>query len=184
MKNLKLILASMSPRRKEILSMLKLPFKTIPANIEEKVNCIEDVSIVAAEKADFIYSKNPESTVIGADTVVVLDKKILEKPKNKKEAFDMLKALSGNTHRVITCVAIINNKNKIVEKIETKVQVEKLSDLEIKDYIENEDIMDAAGAYKIQGSFSKFIKSIEGEYLNVVGLPLGWLYRNLKKLSE
>lgn len=175
-----LILASASPRRKEILSLLNIPFQVIPADIEENVLTIKDISRAAEEKAQAVLIKNPDSVVIGADTVVVVNNEILGKPQNLAEAKIMLKKLSNKTHFVYTGVSILAEGIKESRLIATQVFVKKLEEQELDEYIQTENILDAAGAYKIQGSFAKFIEKIEGDYLNIVGFPLNWVYEKLK----
>ncbi|OHD07071.1 MAG: septum formation protein Maf, partial [Spirochaetes bacterium GWB1_36_13] len=154
LQNKKLILASASPRRKEILSLLNIPFEVMPADIEEKISGLSDVVPLAVEKADYIFQKHPESLVLGADTVVIADGEILEKPKNDEDAFRMVKKLSGKTHSVYTGVALLSSQKRFSVLVESKVTVFPISDEEIRRYIEDEHVMDAAGAYKIQGIFS------------------------------
>lgn len=182
---MKLILASASPRRNEILSKLNIPFDIIRAQIEESVNCLEDVSKAAIQKAQWVFnnSESEDSIVLGADTVVYINDEILEKPKNLEDAKKMILKLSNKEHSVYTGVALISKKKKIYDLIETKISVCQLTTSEIDQYIKTENILDAAGAYKIQGSFSKFIYKIQGDFFNVVGLPLFWVYKNLKNFG-
>jgi septum formation protein len=177
-----LILASQSPRRKELLELLKIPFQVIPANIPELNHTLADVPKTAYNKAMHIFMQNPEAVVIGADTVVYLGNEILEKPKDKGDAARMLGLLSGKEHIVATGVAIVGKDLKEKGLIQTKVYVDLLSPKEIEDYLEHEDVMDAAGSYKIQGFFSRHIKKIEGDYFNIVGLPVNWIYHILKNI--
>jgi septum formation protein len=179
---MKLILASASPRRKEILATLGLPFEVIPADIPENIFHFEDARSVALEKARFIASSHPDSVVLGADTIVVQDQIILGKPDSLQHAKAMIQALSGKTHSVYTGVALVRSVQEIeiTDLIETRVTVQEISGREIERYLSEEHVLDAAGAYKIQGGFSRFIDRIEGDYWNVVGLPLSWVYQNLK----
>ncbi len=180
MKNIPLILASASPRRKEILSLLNIPFQVIPAQIEEIITPPKDAMQMAYEKAETIYEKKPKSFIIGADTIVVCNNKILEKPKSKFDAKNMIKNLSYKQHSVFTGVAVIGPDIIAKDLIETKVWVNCLEDWEIDEYLKEENVLDAAGAYKIQGCFSRYINKISGDFFNVVGLPLFWIYNNLK----
>lgn len=179
-----IILASKSPRRKEILELLGIEFKIIPAKNEEEIPTNMPVKYgvtqVAYLKAREVFYLYPDCTVLGADTVVVIDGEILGKPKDKQEAFSMLKKLSGKTHEVITGVALIK-KGKITMFSESaKVTFMKLTDQEINDYIESGEPFDKAGSYAVQGKSAKFIKKIDGDYYSVVGLPCHKLYHVLK----
>ena len=175
-----IILASASPRRKEILSLLNISFDIIPANIDENVLTIKDIEKVAEDKAIEVLRTNPDKIVIGADTVVVVNNEILGKPKDLKDAKTMIKKLSNNIHSVYTGICLLSKEKKISGLCESKVFVTSISEKEIDDYIQQEHILDAAGSYKIQGIFSKFITKIDGDYWNIVGLPLNWVYEKLK----
>jgi len=187
-KNIKLILASGSPRRIELLKLLGCKFKVIPSLIEEKINPrlspIKNVKRISRLKALDVASKISEGIVIAADTIVVLDKRILGKPKNKKEARGMLKSLSGKVHKVITGLAIIDAKTKKIlqDVVITKVKLRHLNKNLIDKYIASGEPLDKAGAYAIQGKASLFVESIRGDYFNIVGLPLSALNRLLEKL--
>ena len=182
---MKIILASQSPRRKELLSKLKLKFKVISSNYNEsKVsfnNSPEEYcESLAFNKAQVISKKHPNSLVIGADTIVYRKNRIYPKPKNNKIAFNYLKNLSDKTHHVYTGIALImNNNNQIFHEL-TKVTFKKLSDNEIHFYINNYNILDKSGAYGIQDWSATFVKKIEGCYYNVVGLPISKIYTVLK----
>lgn len=184
-----IILASASPRRKELLSILGFDFEVIPASIDESIFPDESPSCyamrMALEKANSISLKYPQSYIIGADTVVTIDEKILGKPKDKEEAFYMLNLLSGKKHIVITGFSIINRDLvvNILKYVETEVVFKKLNDYEINWYIETGEPFDKAGAYAIQGIGSFMVKSIYGSYTNVVGLPLCELIEELEKLN-
>ncbi|HOJ50065.1 MAG TPA: Maf family protein [Spirochaetota bacterium] len=181
---MKIILASSSPRRKEILEKIGLKIEIIKPEIDEKINRVDDIIEVAYLKAKNVFDKlerKDDLIVIGADTVVVVDNYILGKPKDKKDAFNMIKLLRDKIHYVYTGLSLVTKHKSILDISKTSIKVEYISDEQIKRYIEKEEILDAAGAYKIQGLFSCFIKSIEGEYYNVVGLPLNKLYNILKK---
>ncbi|BEP29931.1 nucleoside triphosphate pyrophosphatase [Helicovermis profundi] len=175
----KIILASNSPRRKEILKNMGLNFKTISSDIEEKVDENESpesiVMSLAFRKANDIFVKSDkDSIIIAADTIVFYNK-VIGKPRSKKEAKEMLRLLSDNTHYVYTGVSIIDDKNKIIDFVKTKVVFKKLTDKQIDNYIETGEPLDKAGAYAIQGVGSVFVDSIEGDYFNVVGLPISRL---------
>lgn len=182
---MKIILASTSPRRKELLELAKINFEVIPSNVEEKMN--ENLPIrkrieqVAKMKALDIAKSHPNDLVIGADTVVVITEQILGKPKDYEDAKRMIEILQGKTHQVITGVAIIY-KNQIETFHEvTNVNFFEMSNEEIENYLQNSDIFDKAGAYAIQEEGALYIKSISGDYYNVMGLPIAKLVRKLKK---
>lgn len=177
---MRLILASHSPRRKELLQLLNIPFTIIPTDIEEKVYKLGDVLKVAEEKALNVFEKNRDAVVIGSDTVVLIHNEILEKPKDLSDAKKMLARLSGQKHIVATGVAILSQSRKEKALIKTEVFVEKIETEEIERYLKEEFVFDAAGAYKIQGCFSKFISKIKGDYFNIVGFPVHYVYQTLK----
>ena len=181
-----MILASASPRRKEILENFGFSFKTIVKNIDEtsdKTRAEEKILEIAEKKARATAIDFPDENIVGADTVVVVDGKILGKPKDEKEAFSMLKSLSGRSHEVITAFSFINiNKNISYSDYEiTKVYFKNLTDDEIKWYINTKEPMDKAGAYGIQGKGAFFVEKIEGDFFSVMGFPLGKFVRFLNK---
>lgn len=181
-----MILASASPRRKEILENFGFSFKTIVKNIDEtsdKTRAEEKILEIAEKKAKAAAIDFPDENVVGADTVVVVDGKILGKPKDEKEAFSMLKSLSGRNHEVITAFSFINiNKNISYSDYEiTKVYFKNLTDDEINWYINTKEPMDKAGAYGIQGKGAFFVEKIEGDFFSVMGFPLGKFVRFLNK---
>ena len=171
-----LILASGSPRRTDLLSLITDEFEVLVSGCGEFVpegTPAEKVpAILAEQKALAVAKLRPEDTVIGSDTVVVLDGEIFGKPKNKEHAHAMLKALSGKKHFVYTGVAVAENDNvrSFVQK--TEVEFYELSDETIDKYIETLEPMDKAGAYGIQGKGSVLVKGIVGDYFNVMGLPV------------
>jgi len=175
----KIILGSSSPRRADILKKLKLDFEIIPSSYVEQhdqtVFSYEFVENLAYNKALDVAKKfsTEEKFIIGADTIVVIDNKILEKPENYDEAKEMLQKLSGNTHFVVTAIAIINSKtmHKIIKSTTTYVTFENLTDEQIDSYITNFKPYDKAGAYGIQELPEGFVKKVEGELDNVIGLP-------------
>ena len=187
---LKFILASASERRKELLSRIVRDFEVIVSDFDEdsvKVNNnIENyVKILSEGKAKSVsLNCSKDSIIIGADTIVVIDNKVLGKPKDKNDAFRMLKALSNNVHRVYSGVTVINNTTKVIksECLYTEVYFSELSDEEIWKYIETEECLDKAGAYGIQGFGGVFVKRINGCYYNVVGLPLNLLNKMIKEI--
>ena len=183
--NYKIILASKSPRRADILKMIGVNFKVESSNINEEINQKfnqNEVPInLSKAKAEKISHKYPDKIIIGADTVVVFNKKIFGKPKDKNESKKMLKALSGNCHEVITGVTIMNEKLGIVKTFSeiTEVFVQKIPTKQIEFYVNNYNTLDKAGSYGIQEWFSVWIKKINGCYYNVMGLPVSKLYNYL-----
>lgn len=182
-----LILASGSPRRKEILEQVGMTFKVIPSQVEEVITKeipAEIVMELSRQKAMDVYMQLGDESVIvlGADTVVAYDGKILGKPKDKQEAKEMLSMLSGQKHFVYTGVTLVTNKEKKTFYEETIVEFYPLSEGEIEAYIASGESMDKAGAYGIQGKAAAFIKGICGDYYNVVGLPIASVMRNLQKM--
>ena len=175
---MKLVLASASPRRKELLSLLNIPFEVRVADIHEglkgKESPVDFVERLSFEKASKVLSGQDEC-VIGADTVVVLGDIILGKPIDSADAEKMLSELSGKWHYVYTGVCLICGTRKENFSIKTEVLFDSLTDKEIKEYIQSKEPMDKAGAYAIQGIGGKFIKELRGSYSNVVGLPLNEL---------
>lgn len=184
MKNKNIILASASPRRQELLKLIFDDFSVIAADIEEIVPpeiTIENAPVfLARQKAMHIAKEHTDSLVIGADTSVICDGKILGKPKSKAEAREMLRLLSNNTHKVITgCALAFNGKISSFSSV-TEVEFLSLSEKEIEEYIEGSEPYDKAGGYGIQSKGGLFVKRINGDYFNVVGLPLAELNRVIK----
>ena len=181
---MKLILASGSPRRKEILSYLNIPFEVIISSFEEKIDekkpLEEEIKRLSKGKASTVFKDNKDAIVIGADTIVTINNKVLGKPKDKEDAYQMLKLLSGNKHTVITGVTIISEENIDTFASVSDVYFNKLTDKEINDYIATNESMDKAGAYAIQGIGSKFINKIDGDYYSIMGLPINEIYKRLK----
>ncbi|MDK2918023.1 MAG: nucleoside triphosphate pyrophosphatase [Candidatus Petromonas sp.] len=177
----KVILASSSPRRKEILKNLDFEFETFESNLRERVRDDESpqqiVMALALEKALNVCEKiDEDSIIIAADTIVFKDG-VLGKPRNYNEAYNMLLALQGSEHYVYSGLAVVekNSFKKYVTFEKTKVKIKKLSDSKIKKYIETGEVWDKAGAYAIQGYGSIIVEYIEGDYFNVVGLPVSKL---------
>jgi septum formation protein len=173
------ILASKSPRRKELLTRIGLEFSVIPAHIDENISEKDPVSFasfLAYEKALAVWEDNKESTVIGSDTIVVCDKQILGKPDNADEAIAFMKLLSNREHIVMTGVAVCSKQFKERAVCSTKVFFKELNDYEIEKYIQSQEWTDKAGGYGIQGHASLFIEKIEGCYFNVVGFPVNTFY--------
>ena len=184
----KLILASQSPRRKELLEKCGYPFDVIVADIDESIDSsltLENaIQQLAYKKAKKIFDDYPDAIVIGSDTIVSINKKILGKPKDEQEAFNMLKLLSGKTHEVITGLTILTKEKKYNHVSVNKVTFYDLSDEEIYKYISTKEPMDKAGSYAIQGIASRYIKSIDGDYYAIVGLPVSVVYHILKELDK
>ena len=180
----RIVLASKSPRRKELLSLLNIPFEIIVSDIDEKIDLNNDIyseiEKLSFQKAKAVFKKNNDAIVIGADTIVYINKQVLGKPKDKEDARRMLKMLSNNIHEVITGVTIISNKSIDTFSQSAKVYFYPLLDEEIEEYIDSIEPLDKAGAYAIQGLGAKFVKKIDGDYSTVVGLPIGEVYRRLK----
>ncbi len=177
-------MASASPRRKEILSLLFRDFSVSPSSISEEGLFLAPVELtleLAEQKARQVFNDNPESLVIGADTVVVSDGKILGKPGSHDHAVEMLQTLSGRTHRVITGVACFCKSFSFSFHESTEVTFREMSVAEIEWYVQSDEPFDKAGAYAIQGDASLFIERINGNYLNVVGFPLSSFYKRLKE---
>lgn len=183
MKNL--ILASSSPRRKELLENLHLSFMTVSSDTDESYppQWAPDkiVTELSLRKARAVATEYPGSYVIGSDTVVAIDHTVLGKPQSREEAYSMLKSLSGKTHSVYTGVAIVSPENEMAFFEKTNVVFWELSDQEINRYIETGEPFDKAGAYGIQGFGSLLVQRIEGDYFAVVGLPVARTVRELIK---
>lgn len=181
----KIILASASPRRRELLGLITTDFEIITADVDETVNenftAEETVMNLSLKKAKAVSEKYQGRVVIGADTVVVCDGKILGKPVDDKDAFIMLKMLSGRTHQVLTGVTITDNTKADCFYVKSDVTFFDLSEEDILSYIKSGEPSDKAGSYGIQGKGSLFVEKISGDYFNIVGLPISELNRHLKK---
>lgn len=184
---MKLILASKSPRRKEILSQAGYEFEIVISNVDENVSekkAEDKVLAIAKKKGIDIYNKLKEEDVVilSADTIVVVDNIILGKPKNIDDARNMINLLNNRTHQVFTAVYIKANNIEYQFLEKTDVNLVCITDDEIEEYINTTEPYDKAGGYAIQGVFSKFISSINGDYYNVMGLPICKVNQILKKL--
>lgn len=181
-----LVLASKSPRRREILSNAGIPFIVRVADVPEVLShgepAEEYVTRLARAKAEAVVPE-PGEVILGADTVVVLNDHILEKPNDHADAQRMLRMLSGRQHTVITGICLRSETRTVVDRESTAVWFVPLSDAEIAAYVDSGEPMDKAGGYAIQGLASKFIPRIEGCYFNVVGLPIASVYRLLKEMA-
>jgi septum formation protein len=182
----RLVLASQSPRRREILERAGFVFDVRIAGVPEQIidgeTPEEYVRRLSLAKAQAVGGSNDE-VVLGADTVVVLEHHILEKPDGDADAARMLTLLSGRTHSVITGICLRSGNRVVADTAETRVHFRSLSAGEIADYVRSGEPQDKAGAYAIQGLASKFIDRIEGCYFNVVGLPVALVYQHLKGLG-
>lgn len=176
----RIILASGSPRRQQILLQMGFSFETIPPPTIEERQYIEPTNLegsvqkLASLKAGIVSGNYPESLVLGADTIVVKDREVLGKPRDRQDAFRMLKGLSGRSHEVITGIALRCKETGFYKSgfSSTKVFFRKIGDEEIDAYLSNDEYRDKAGAYAIQGKALIFVDRIEGCYYNVVGLPV------------
>lgn len=185
-----LILASSSPRRKELLEALGVTFKIVfPKTNEERIldeTPTEFALRTSKEKALSVSEKvDKESTILSADTIVVIENKILGKPNDESEAMKTLNMLSGKTHKVITAFTLVQPENKILhmEAVKTEVKIKNLAPREIEGYINTKEPMDKAGSYGIQGIGSFMVEEIKGSYTNVVGLPIAQVVEALQKLN-
>jgi septum formation protein len=180
-----LVLASNSPRRREILRAAGIEFTTRAAAVDETLLAGEDprdhVRRLASAKARAVAA-GPREIVLAADTVVVVDEHVLGKPENKEHAAWMLRLLSGREHQVVTGICLLADDRTMTDVESTRVHFAPMSDSDISGYVESGEPMDKAGGYAIQGLASKFIDRIEGCYFNVVGLPIALVYRRLKEL--
>ncbi|MCI8496803.1 MAG: septum formation inhibitor Maf [Clostridiales bacterium] len=182
-----IILGSASPRRKELFSRITPQFEVFPADCDETVpegmKPNEVVRLLACRKAQAVAERFPQAAVVGADTIVVLDGRILGKPDGREEAARMLRALSGRRHQVLTGVSVVfeGKQQSFVEQ--TQVEFYELSNEEIEGYLCTGEPMDKAGAYGIQGFGALLVREISGDYYNVVGLPLAHTARLLQKMG-
>ena len=183
---LPLILASQSPRRRELLTTAGIPF-TVRAREVEEIHAPGEppddyARRLARAKAEAAWEDRNE-IVLGADTIVVLDQEVLEKPRDAADARAMLRSLSGREHTVITGICLRHPGGVQVDSTATRVRFAPLTDAEIDAYVATGEPMDKAGAYAIQGLASKFVERVDGCYFNVIGLPLSQVYRYLKTLE-
>lgn len=193
MEKSKIILASGSPRRKELLLQIGIVPEIIVSHVEEKITSdvpAEVVMSLAEQKAVDVAKEIPEGTVIlGSDTVVAADGKILGKPKSHEEAYEMIRRLAGRSHQVYTGVCLVKKgpegeADTVVSFYdETDVNVSPMTEKEIREYADSEEPMDKAGSYAVQGFFARYIDGLKGSYANVMGLPVHLVYQELKKLG-
>lgn len=187
MNNIRIILASASPRRKELLTQIGVEFDIMVSDKETDIDSTDPIkacekqamqkALDIEEKAALKYKE--DHIIIAADTIVALEGSILGKPKDKEEARLMLEKISGKKHKVYTAVCVFNSRLKTHKSFveETAVEVAELSKKDIDFYLSKDEAYDKAGAYAIQGLFSRYIVGIEGDYYNVMGLPVGRVYR-------
>lgn len=184
----KLVLASQSPRRIELIRYLGLEPKIYPSGADESSRekdpalLTQRLAFLKAEEVQRQFDR--ETLIIGADTVVYDGERILCKPKTEEEAYLMLSGLSGRTHAVYTGVCLLYGEKKMGFCEKTLMHIARMSDREIREYLAVGEYMDKAGSYNIQGPFSRFVKGIEGDYYNVMGLPIARLYQSLKLFSR
>ena len=182
------ILASSSPRRKELLKRIISNFEIKVSNIDESINRPQNVSEIPYElayrKAKEIAKDYYNDIVIGSDTIVAINNEVLEKPVDEKDAYRMLKLLNNNTHEVISGIAILYQDKEIRYIEKSFVTFNNLTDKEILDYIATKDPLDKAGAYGIQNEYIDLVKEFSGEYENIVGLPLIRLEKELKNINK
>lgn len=181
----KIILASGSPRRKELIETLKIPFSVIVSdideNIDENANLVDEIEKLSYKKALAVFKDHKDAVVIGADTIVVHNNEVLGKPKTEENAIKMLNKIQGDWHEVITAVSIISVKQSETFSVVSRVHFYPMDDEEIKLYVNSKEPLDKAGAYAIQGEGSRYIKEIKGDYYSIMGLPISELYRRIKK---
>lgn len=199
-KQTKIILASASPRRRELLNQIGMDFQVCTAGVEERTAALEPAAIVeelSGRKAqavlDQLKDMKDDVLIIGADTVVAAEGRILGKPSDERAAAEMLRRLSGRSHEVYTGVTLLYRRGSLPDTEQsdrlcrkvfhemTRVSVYPMTEEEILGYVATGDCMDKAGAYGIQGLFARFVEKIEGDYNNVVGLPAGRLYQEAKE---
>lgn len=188
-----IVLASASPRRLELLRQIGVEPEVVVSHVEEVVTSQVPEQVVmelSRQKAeDVAESQKAGTLVIGSDTVVSVDGKILGKPKTHAEAEEMIRSIAGRTHQVYTGVCMVLKAENGAEDTvlnfydETEVEVYPMSDEEIKSYAESEEPMDKAGSYAVQGVFGRYIKGLKGSYANVMGLPISMVYQEMKKIG-
>ncbi len=182
------ILASQSPRRRELLNLMEIPFTTVNPNVDEVINpnlslenAIEELAYI---KALDVLNRHPEANIISADTIVVCENEVMGKPVNEEDAIRMLKQLSGKKHEVITGVCLLSSENEIRFHTKTLVEFYDYDEEFVKSYVQSKVPLDKAGAYGIQDKGALLVKGIEGDYYTVMGLPISELYRALKKFNQ
>ncbi len=182
------ILASSSPRRLELLNLINIKPEVQNPRVKEEILAGEDpesfVSRIAAEKGKYIRNASySDDLIISADTIVLIENKMIGKPSGREDAFRMLELLSGKIHKVITGVSLLYKDKEIIRNSVTEVKFSNINGREINKYLDNESYMDKAGAYAIQGKASIFVEKINGCYFNVMGFPLNLFYSMIKILN-
>lgn len=184
---MRLILASTSPRRAELLQAAAISFSAVPVNVDERMgdeeSAEEAVARLAAAKAEEAAADHPNEVILAADTLVVIDGVPLGKPADPEDAARMLRLLAGRTHEVVTGVCVRFQGRQLSHVETTQVRMSRLNEEEIAWYVASGETGDKAGAYAVQGLASRFIVSIDGSYSNVVGLPVSRVYELLKALG-
>lgn len=183
---MELILASQSPRRKELLTLLGHPFRVQVASVEETMEDLPIAQAVArlSHRKAAAIGAEADQIVIGADTIVVLDGNVLGKPRDAEDAIRMLRSLSGRTHQVMTGVCVMSREQVLTHTEITQVTFRPLTEQEIVAYVATKEPMDKAGAYGIQGGAARFVEGIQGDYYNVMGLPVCRLGLMLERIME
>lgn len=180
-----LVLVSQSPRRRELMALLRVPFKTAsPVGdeiLDASVSVYEQIECIARDKALSVLPDYKDSVLVGADTVIVFNGEILGKPKDEADAIRMLTLLSNQTHEVITGVCIATKDQQEVFSVKSKVKFYPLTEAEILDYVATKEPLDRAGAYSIQGGAALFIEHVDGDHFAIMGLPIGRVYQSLMK---
>lgn len=180
----KLILASTSKRRQELLKLIDYPFDVIAPSDDEILDLnaspTEQLLKLAQKKAEEVFDKHPDAIVIGSDTSIIFENDILGKPHSIDHAFEMLKKLQGKKHEVITTVAMISKEKKRIFKKSAFITFYPMSDYEIREYVKTKEPLDKAGSYGIQGKAAIYIENMEGDYYTVMGLPIAAVYQSLK----
>lgn len=187
---MKIILASQSPRRRELMELARFDYEVLVSNadetFEEGLSLEEQSKRLAFIKAKTVFDNTQgDRCIIGSDTMVILGDKVYEKPKDRDDAIRMITELQGRSHTVYTSLAILIEENEeykeIIELSKVDVYIKKMTESEIVEYVDTEEPYDKAGAYAIQSSFCKFVEKIYGDYYSVVGLPIGKIYDRLKE---
>ena len=186
-----IILASGSPRRRELLEQIRIPFRVVKSDAKEIITNTEPAEVVlelSAQKAEAVAASVETGIVLGADTIVAIDGEILGKPADREQARGMLRQLQGRSHSVFTGVTLICRDGKTTGTCsffrETKVHIHSMGEKEIEDYLDTGDAFDKAGSYGIQGPFAAYVDGIEGDYNNVVGLPVSAVNQALKEIAS
>lgn len=183
---MELILASQSPRRRELFDLIGLAYTPVVSPADENIPLSEPgayVEALALRKAEAVFAQHPRACVVGADTIVWQDGRIIGKPKDEADAFCILQALSGKTHTVYTGLAVLAPGSREILHDVTRVTFRPLAEEEIRSYIKSGEPMDKAGAYGVQGLGAVLVERVEGCYFTVIGLPVPRLYTALKKLG-